>query len=173
VLSIANRNGQEQINFQTPFEVRGQSSVKMMVRRDDRFSATVDVPVVEVQPAIYTSDGSAAVVVHNADFTLVTAERPLAPGEYAFFYATGLGQVQNPPATGAGAPQSPLASLIAEAAVTLGGQTCEVQYAGLAPALAGVYQVNFRVPQGAASGARDLAIGVAGTTSAATKVPVR
>jgi uncharacterized protein (TIGR03437 family) len=173
VLLIANRNGQEQINFQAPFEVRGQSAVKVVVRRDGQPSAAVDVPVVDVQPAIYTLDGDSAVVVHNADFTLVTAERPLVPSEFAFVYATGLGRVQNEPATGAGAPLAPLASVVADVRVTLGGQPCELQYTGLAPALVGVYQVNFRVPQSAASGAQNLAITVAGSTSPTTKVPVR
>ena len=173
VLLVANRNGQEQINFQAPFELRGQSTVKLVVKRDAQSSAVVDVPVMDVQPAIYTSDGTAAVVVHNADFTLVTAGRPLVPGEFAFVYATGLGRVQNEPATGAGAPLAPLASTLADVRVTLGGQPCEVQYSGLAPALVGVYQVNFRVPQTAAGGAQDLAITVAASTSPATKVPVR
>uniref|UniRef100_Q024X4 Glucose/sorbosone dehydrogenase-like protein n=1 Tax=Solibacter usitatus (strain Ellin6076) TaxID=234267 RepID=Q024X4_SOLUE len=172
VLLIANVKGQEQINFQAPFEIRGQSTVKVMVRRNNQSSAAVDVPVLSVQPAIYTIQGGAA-VVHNVDFSLVTAAQPLVPGEFAFFYATGLGQVKNEPATGAGAPLGSLATLIADVGVTLGGQTCDVQYAGLAPGLVGVYQVNFRVPQNAASGAQSLAIAVAGATSPAAKIAIR
>jgi uncharacterized protein (TIGR03437 family) len=41
---------------------------------------------------------------------------------------------------------------------TLGGVPCEVQFAGLAPGFAGLYQVNFRVPVGAASGSQDVVV---------------
>jgi uncharacterized protein (TIGR03437 family) len=173
ILLIANRNGQEQINFQAPFELQGRSNGQVVVMRDGQSSALTDVPVLDVQPAIYTTDGANAVVLHNADYTLVTAQRPLVTGEFAFLYATGLGHVENQPATGGGAPVSPLAPVVAGVRVTLAGQPCELQYAGLAPALVGVYQVNFRVPASAASGAQDLVIAVADSASPTVKVPVR
>ena len=172
ILLLANRNGQEQINVQAPFELRGRSAAQVVVTRDGQSSAVADVPVLDVQPAIYTTGGADAAVVHNADYTLVTAQRPLVPGEFAFLYATGLGRVENEPATGSGAPLLPLAS-VAGVRVTLAGQVCELQYAGLAPALVGVYQVNFRVPEGAASGAQELVIAAAGSVSPVVKVPVQ
>jgi uncharacterized protein (TIGR03437 family) len=172
VLLIANRSGTEQVNIQVPYEVRGLTSAKVAVSRNGQSSAAIDVPVADLQPAIYTSGGIAA-VVHNADNTLVTADSPLAAGEYAFFYATGLGRAQNEPATGAAAPLAPLAPVNADVHVTLGGQPCDVQFAGLAPALVGVYQVNFRVPQSAPSGTQRLVITVAGSASPNTQVPVR
>jgi uncharacterized protein (TIGR03437 family) len=97
---------------------------------------------------VFTADGSAAIVVHNADYTLVTPDRPLVPGEYAFLYATGFGRVP------------------ADVRVTLGGQSCDVQFAGIAPGFVGVYQVNFRVPA-LTAGLHDLVVG-AGTASAPT-----
>ena len=90
--------------------------------------------------------------MHNADYTLATAARPLERDEYAFLYVSGLGAVANAPADGAGGPVSPPATAMADVRVTLGGVPCEVQFAGLAPGFAGVYQVNFRVPAGAAAG---------------------
>ena len=173
ILLMANRSGQEQINFQAPFELRGRSNAQVVVTRDGQSSAAAVVPVLDVQPAIYTTDGANAVVVHNADYTLVTAQRPLVPGEFAFLYATGLGRVLNEPATGSGAPLSPLAPVISDVRMTLGGQPCELQYAGLAPGLVGVYQVNFQVPASSASGAQVLAIATAGSASPAVKVPIR
>jgi uncharacterized protein (TIGR03437 family) len=173
VLAVANRNGQEQVNFQAPFELRGQSAATVAVTRDGRASTAVSVPVADVQPALFTSDGSAAVVVHNADFALVTAQRPLVPGEFAVVYATGLGRVQNEPVTGAAAPLAPLAATTGNVRLTLGGQPCDVQYAGLAPGFIGVYQVNFRVPQNAPGGTQDLAVAVGSSTSPAAKVPVQ
>jgi uncharacterized protein (TIGR03437 family) len=168
--AIANRNGQEQVNFQAPFEIRGRSSVSVVVTRDGQASASIDVPVVDVQPATYTSDNVHAVAVHNATYELVSASNPLIRGEYSFVYAAGLGAVTNQPATGAASPASPLASVQGDVRVTIGGAPCEVQFAGFAPGFVGVYQVNFRVPSGVTSGEQDLVIAVGAVMGPAVKV---
>ncbi len=172
LLAVANVNGVEQVTFQAPFEIAGRSEAPVVVARNGAASAAASVPVVEIQPAVYTIDGVQAIAVHNADFTLATAARPLLPGEHAFVYATGLGQVTNQPATGAGGPLSPLATVLARVRVSLAGIDCEVPYAGLAPTLVGVYQVNFRVPDGAPSGLQDLVVAAGTVSSAAVKVAV-
>jgi uncharacterized protein (TIGR03437 family) len=171
--SITNSNGQEQVNFQVPFEAAGRPAATIVVMRAGAASAAVEVPVAELQPAVYTSDGTRAVVVHNEDFTLVTAARPLVPGEFAFVYAAGLGRVTNPPATGAAPPLLALAAAVADVRVTLAGLPCEVQFAGLAPGFVGIYQVNFRAPANAPGGSQDLVVAAGGMLSPAVKVLVR
>jgi uncharacterized protein (TIGR03437 family) len=172
ILTVANSNGQEQVNFQAPFEIAGRSNVSVVMTRAGESSAAVEVPVLDLQPAVYTGDGSRAVVVHNTDYTLVTAARPLERREFAFVYVSGLGRVINQPDTGSAAPVHPLASALADVRVTLAGITCEVQYAGLAPGFAGVYQLNFKVPANAPSGSEELVV-TAGSTSPPTRVVVR
>lgn len=172
VHSLANLNGQEQINIHVPSELEGQTAAQVVVTRESQSSAAVSVPVLSLQPAIYTVDGTTAIVVHNGDYTLVTPQRPLVPGEYVFLYATGLGRVDGrTPANGAASPAVPA---LADVRVSLGGLPAEVQYAGLAPGFVGVYQVNFRVPTAVAgSGPQDLVL-TAGTLAAPTvKAPVR
>jgi uncharacterized protein (TIGR03437 family) len=171
--SIANVNGQEQINFQVPFEITGRAAVPVVVARNGSASAAAEVQVVDIQPGVYTADGANAVLVHNADYTLVSASRPLVPGEYAFLYSTGLGPVANQPATGAGAPASPPAATRGAVRVTVAGLPCDVQYAGLAPELAGVYQVNFRVPSGASAGSQELIVSAGAATSPTVRALVR
>lgn len=174
IYAVANTRGLEQVNFQVPFEVAGQASAPVVVSRAGQASAAVTVPVLDVQPAVYTSDGTQAVVVHNQNFTLVTTARPLQRGEFAFLYAAGLGKVSNQPQTGAGAPASlPLASVLGNLQVTLADMVCEVQYAGLAPGLVGVYQVNFRIPANAPGGLADLVVTAGSTASPKVKVPVQ
>ncbi len=151
--AVANRGGQEQINFLVPAEIAGQTSVEVIVRRGAAASAAVTVAVLEAQPAIYTLDGRRAVAVHNADYSLVQPDRPLQAGEYAFVYASGLGP---------GAVR-----------LTLGGTLCEVQYSGPAPGFPGVYQVNFLAPPGAGSGEADLVLSVGQASSPPVTVPVR
>lgn len=173
VYSVSNVSGREQVNFQVPFAVAGRSTAVVVVTRDGHPSAPANVPVAAVQPGVYTTDGTQAIVVHNADFTLATAARPLVPAEFAFLYVSGLGPVANAPADGAGGPASPLAKASADVRVTLGGVPCDVQFAGLVPGFAGVYQVNFAVPAGAASGPQDLVVSANGIASPAARVNVR
>ncbi len=169
---IASVNGVEQVNFQVPFEVAGSTSAAVVVARGEAGPA-VTVAVVEIQPAVYGDGAGNAVAVHNADYTLVTPARPLVPGEYAFVYAAGLGRVQNPPPTGAGAPVSPPSATLKQVRVTVGGVEAPVPFAGLAPGLVGVFQVDFQVPAGAPSGLQDVRLIVDGAASPALKVPVQ
>src|SRR6185369_4272375 len=127
--AVANAGGQELVNFQVPFSLAGQTTAQVTVTRAGQVSTAVAAPVLDAQPAIYSSDGTQAVVVHNVDYTLVSASRPLARGEFAFLYAAGLGKVANAPTTGAAAPVSlPLATVSGDVKVTLGGQACEIQF---------------------------------------------
>jgi uncharacterized protein (TIGR03437 family) len=49
--------------------------------------------------------------------------------------------------------------------VTIGGSEAEVRFSGLAPFLAGVYQINAVVPAGLAPGRYVLRIEISGLTS--------
>ncbi|MBK5291623.1 MAG: ThuA domain-containing protein [Acidobacteriia bacterium] len=57
-------------------------------------------------------------------------------------YCTGLGPVQPAVPTGAAAPFQPLSVTTLEPVVTIGGSPAQVLFSGLAPGLAGVYQIN-------------------------------
>lgn len=170
LLSVSNVGGSEQVNFQVPFEIAGRSTADVIVTRSLSGSAPQSVAVLTEQPGIYSAGGR-GIVVHNVNFSLVTDAAPLVAGEFAFFYAAGLGAVTNAPTTGAAAGNT--SEVRSRVRVTLGGQPCEVQFAGLAPGFAGVYQVNFRVPSGIASGLRELVVGVGSVDSPVVTLPVR
>jgi len=56
--------------------------------------------------------------------------------------------------------------------VTLGGVNCELQFAGLAPGFAGIYQVNIRIPGGLPAGSQELVVTAGGVRSRALPVVV-
>lgn len=165
VLAVARLGGSEQINFQVPYGVAGGASVSVVVRRNTVASEAVMAPLLAAQPGIFSADGVRALVVHHADNTLATPEKPLRSGEIVYFYATGLGPVNRPPATGAAAPSELPAQALMPVRVTLGGVECEVLFAGLAPRLAGVFQVNIRVPETLPPGDHELLVAVGGSSS--------
>jgi uncharacterized protein (TIGR03437 family) len=102
-----------------------------------------------------------AAVLHQ-DYSLVTQDNPAVGGETLQIYVTGLGSVTPPVADGAAAPLNGPISYVDEFnAGTImmdimdpNGQDlgADVTFAGLAPGLAGLYQINFVVPTGLASG---------------------
>jgi uncharacterized protein (TIGR03437 family) len=173
VYSVANRRGVEQVNVQAPWEAAGAASAVVVVRRGSFSSAPVTVPVRAAQPGVFALDGVNAVVVRHSDNALVTAERPAAGGEIVYFYATGLGAVENTPSTGVAAPLEMLAPVRAEVAVRIRGRPVEVLFAGLAPGLVGVYQINTVVPAGAGPGLADLVVRIGQAESQVTRLPVR
>ncbi len=75
---------------------------------------------------------------------------PARPGEILLFFMTGLGPVSPLVTTGQPAPTSPLSyaelPLFCQWNLPERGPFAEVQFAGLAPGQAGVYQANVRVP---------------------------
>jgi uncharacterized protein (TIGR03437 family) len=82
-----------QINFQVPTELPlGETS--LVVRRGAQSSAERPVRVTDRTPGIFTTGGdggSAPVIVHAKDYTLVTSQHPAHAGEYLTIFCTGLG----------------------------------------------------------------------------------
>jgi uncharacterized protein (TIGR03437 family) len=69
-------------------------------------------------------------------------------GEVVHLYATGLGAVTPPLATGAVTPSGTLYRANVPLTCSIGDQPAEVLFAGLAPGTVGVNQVDIRVPAG-------------------------
>jgi uncharacterized protein (TIGR03437 family) len=171
--AVANVHGQEQVNFQVPFEVAGMASAPLVITRNGTPSAAVTVQLAVASPGIFTGDGQTAVAVRGDNNTLITADNAATAGMAIYFYATGLGAVENAPASGAPASLTQLSKTISAATVTLGGKACEVPFAGLAPGFVGVYQVNITVPGGVPAGSAQLVVTMDTAASPAALLPVR
>jgi uncharacterized protein (TIGR03437 family) len=84
----------------------------------------------------------------KADFSGVLTSDP-QPGEVFVVYATGLGPVVGQVQTGVPAPADALLPIRGEFRCRFFPYTADAEtlFAGLAPGLTGVYQVNLRMPQ--------------------------
>ena len=134
-----------QINGQVPFEVPpGPTTV--VVTNAGVASAPIAVTIRQVAPGLFhTSTGRAAVL--NQDGTVNDVANPAAPNSIVSAFLTGQGAVDHPVLTGAPATADPLSRTILNVVATFDGDiTADVLFAGLAPTLVGVLQVNIRVP---------------------------
>ena len=98
------------------------------------------------------------IVQHSADDSLVTPANPARRGEVLVGYATGLGSVSVPVETGHAVDPGRVAVAQTPRDVLISGTKAEVYFEGLAPALVGVFQINFRVPDNTAPGDAELTL---------------
>jgi uncharacterized protein (TIGR03437 family) len=163
--------GPGQINFQLPFGL-ATGPLRVMVTNAGSQSSELSVTASEAAPGLFTlppgGEGQGAILIAGtgrvAGPMRDASWRPAQRGEAVEIYGTGLGRVRNPPAAGQAA--SGIIETIETPVVTIGGTRAEVLFSGLAPGLAGVYQVNARIATGAATGARvPLTVAVSGRTS--------
>ena len=172
LFAVVNLNGQEQVNFQTPWETETRTA-QVVVTRDGLASSPVEVGVQPVQPGIFELNGGEAIVVRAAGNSLVTPAQPLRPGELVYIYATGLGPVDANPGTGNAGPGASLARARTSPSVTIDGAECEVLFAGLAPDFVGIYQVNIRVAPAARSGQREMVLSSGGVRGKPVRVTLQ
>ncbi len=97
-------------------------------------------------PSVFSLDGTGsgpAAARNGLTAAVVTSSAPLHHGDYVALYLTGLGATVN---------RDGLFYAQISPAVSVGGQPCSVTYAGRAPTLAGVDQINCQIPDGVAAG---------------------
>jgi uncharacterized protein (TIGR03437 family) len=168
LFAVAGIGASEQINFQVPEELAGASTASVIVRNNGVDSAPVEINLSSSAPGIFTFDGTDAAVRH-ANGQPVSAANPADRNEVVSLFLTGLGPVDRPPGSGNPAPSSPAARTLAAPLATVAGRAATVEFSGLAPGFAGLYQVNLRIPADAPSGSQELRIG----GSAAARIAVR
>jgi len=123
-----------QINLQVPSALAGQNSASMVVTADGNSSSPQTVILAAAWPAIFAGG------VLNPDYSVNGAGSPARPGNVISIWATGI-------------PNG------ATVSVTLGNRTNLVPlYAGPAPDVIGVQQVNVEIPSDAAAGAVPLSV---------------
>jgi len=140
-----------QLSAVVPFSVAGKDTTRIQVVRSGVASKEVILPVVSARPAVFTLDSSGrggAAALHP-DYRPVSRDNPTRPGSIITLFATGAGQLSPAVPDGTVIRGEPLPRPILPVSVRIGGRDAEVLYAGAAPELvAGVLQINVRVPDG-------------------------
>jgi len=165
-----------QISAVVPFTIPTSTSiVSIQVSNGGTLSNAVQAYMGSTSPGLFTQTqnglGNAAIV--HADYTLVDAAHPAKVGETVQVFLVGLGAVSGTTAAGAAAPSAePLARVTNTPDVYIDNLLANVTFAGLAPGLGGLYQVNVTVPSGVGTGSVNLEISAIDADNVQATIPI-
>ena len=118
-------------------------------------SDPLEIQITATGPGLFSADatGHGQGAITNQDHTRNSASNPAAIGSLVTLWATGEG-ITDPPGVDGRLAVEVLARPVAAVSVDIGGVAATVQYAGASDhAIAGVLQVDVRIPAGVAPGA--------------------
>ena len=145
----------DQVAAIVPNAVAGQESVQVQVKYQGQSSPTFSTTVADTAPGLFTLDqsGQGQAAVLNQDNSINNAANPAPRGSFISLWATGQG-VSDPDWAEDVLASSPLPQPKNKVNVNIGGQWSQILYAGAAPGLAAVIQVNVKVPDGIKPGSK-------------------
>ena len=128
-----------QLPWETPIGLH-----KLVISSESPFEQELPIQVSPSAP-------STLAITHGDFGSLVTTQNPARRGEIVHLYSVGLGPVSPSVATGVVSPVDRLSRLEGDAIFSWGlpisQRPVDVAFAGLAPGLVGIYQVDVRVPE--------------------------
>jgi uncharacterized protein (TIGR03437 family) len=136
-----------QINVLIPYNLSpGPTSITVL--RDGAVGPTVPITLTAAAPGIFQT-GPATILATHSNGDLIRSASPAVAGEVIVVYAVGLGKT-NPDQSDGAIPSRPaVLANFANLAVLLNGSALgpsNIQYAGITPGCAGLYQVNVLLP---------------------------
>ena len=160
-----------QVNVQVPYSVAGKTATEVQLVYDELPSSPIRLAVAEASPGFIT-DFSRAAKALNQNGSLNSALAPAIPGSVIVLFVAGAGEI-SPHRTAGQRAIVPLGVPALPISVRIGSDLAEVLYAGEAPGLIGVIQLNVRVPEGpmsprAVTRPIHLLVGTYSSTSTAT-----
>jgi uncharacterized protein (TIGR03437 family) len=124
-------------------------------------SNPITVPLSPTAPGVFSlsSNGLGDGAITHQNASVVNQGNPAMPGEIVQVYLTGLGAVSPAVQDGAAAPSKTLANVTAPVTVFVGGiQVSNIQFKGLSPGLASLYQLNIQIPSNIGPGPQSFAV---------------
>lgn len=137
-----------QINFLIPY--RTAAGIRSVEVTTSSATQTGTIRVMTAAPGIFIKETANQTppkgAILNQDFAENTQSTPIQRGQVVQIYATGPGALKTSVEDGTAAPSETLAETVSTPQVYIGGVPAVVQFSGLAPGFAGLWQVNAFVP---------------------------
>jgi len=129
-----------QLNVQAPYTIAGEVNTNVEIRYNGKSVATFTLPVADASPGLSS-------IVTNQDGSPNSQDNPAARNSIITLYGTGEGLTDGPNIAGLPAAD-PYPKPKLPVTVTVAGVSTDILYAGSAPTLVGMLQINARVPGG-------------------------
>ncbi|MEP7365935.1 MAG: hypothetical protein ABI972_21985, partial [Acidobacteriota bacterium] len=166
-----------QINAILPVGVPVNTVLQLALYKGSAPPVLVNLVVAAAQPAVFSRDltGKGQGIILDPQFRFLDSGNPGKAGDPFVMYLSGLGEVEPAVPSGAAAPTTSLHRVKATVKVTIGGvEVSNLAFAGLAPGLVGVYQLNGVIPEGVTPGnAVPVVVTAAGQSSPAVTMAVK
>jgi uncharacterized protein (TIGR03437 family) len=150
-----------------PYAVAGRDHTEVVITNAGQMSSALDLAVTNSAPALFTMEttGQGQASALNQDGSLNGDSNPAGRSSIIVLYAMGGGQT-SPAGIDGLVATLPLSKLVLPISARIDGKSADVLYAGGAPGfVAGVTQVNLRVPDNIASGAVPIVLQVGSALS--------
>jgi uncharacterized protein (TIGR03437 family) len=167
-----------QLGIQIPAELfpgvaGGQTLASIVVTVEGVSSPPLNFSIAPTAPGLFTTNQQGlglAAALHSDGITPVSLQNPARRNEVIVFFATGLGAVTPPVATGS---QSTASLTTTQTTATVDGLQASVGFSGMAPGFVGLNQINVSVPAPTRIG-NDIAVtlSVGGKQSNVVTIPV-
>ncbi len=143
-----------QVSAVVPYSVKSKTYTEVQIEYQGRLTKKLVLPVAPSMPGLFTLDssgrGPAAAI--NEDGKLNTSANPAARGSIVVFWGTGEGETTPAGVDGLPATTS-YPKPVLNVSATVDGLPAKVEYLGAAPYfVAGVFQMNIRIPDGVTPG---------------------
>jgi uncharacterized protein (TIGR03437 family) len=163
-----------QVNAQAPYEIAGLATVTVQVLYKGTVAGQTTVTVTDASPAVFSvAGGTGQAAALNQDGTVNSTENPSPRGSVVTLFATGEGQTDPGGSDGALAA-NPYPKPLGAVSVRVGDYPAEILFAGEAPGMVGVLQINMRLPGGyTAGGVLPVVVQVGSAASPAVKLAVK
>ncbi len=147
-----------QVSAVAPYGLAGSGSTQLQVEYQGIRSTPATLSLAPTAPGIFNA-------VLNEDGKVNSAQNPAGAGSTIVFWVTGEGAATTDVIDGQ-VSADPYPKPSATVTVSIGGKDAGLAYAGAAPGVvAGVMQVNAKVPQGLAPGSVSIVVSVGGVSS--------
>ena len=151
--------GQDNIILPQVLPATGTVDLRVVRASTGQILGASEIQLASASPGLFTqyAAGSGQLLAVNLQDSSINGPlHPVVRGQYVILYGTGVGPVANPPADGAAASAQP-ASDYPTVLVTSSGPgspfiPATVNFSGLAPGFAGLWQINVQIPLNAQSG---------------------
>jgi uncharacterized protein (TIGR03437 family) len=155
-----------QISVIVPYGTSTQTTAGIQVVNNGVNSNLVTSQTGSTSVGVFTNDpvgGTGYAAALHPDYSVITDSSPAKIGETVAVYLAGMGAVFLPVSDGEAAPSNPLSITTATPLVFLLDTSgnylqAKVTFSGLAPGYAGLYQINFTIPEGLVSSKASLEI---------------